>query len=300
MNAQETLDLQLRLLGDAIDVRESFVDDVMSQVMYVHDSSPTKVKTNQPTAFRNRLIYLAFAACFIALVSLVGMPFYDTTDSSNVAWWLTSAYGQELVQAVDESLTQGVVAREQFTFLMPDGSFHVSSTYSKFFLTSDRYRRDVFDNNQLRETQWYVPRDDMIVQTSIRYDTKTYMVIEHPSSASAEDRVKHLRSIVQQASHDNQHLEPLEIEGKKCIGFEIVDRKANRTEGSEKRQIWFDAETKLPALIKVNWPKPEGSSSSIEVSTMTLDRFDWNPQLPANTFLPAIPKGFAKATLSDN
>ncbi len=49
--------------------------------------------------------------------------------------------------------------------------------------------------------------------------------------------------------------------------------------------MWFDAETKLPVKMEFEW---------LEGKRIT-GRFQWNPELPAETFIPNIPAGFELA-----
>ena len=53
-----------------------------------------------------------------------------------------------------------------------------------------------------------------------------------------------------------------------------------------KHRLWFDVETKLPVRMEFQWLKDDALRKEIK------NHFKWNPELPTDTFIPKIPKGF--------
>ena len=55
--------------------------------------------------------------------------------------------------------------------------------------------------------------------------------------------------------------------------------------------LWFDDGTKLPVKLEFDWLGDDGPRKRV------LDQFEWNPELPAETFIPEIAADF---TLEEN
>ena len=299
MSYEETVEQELRLLGAAVAPGPSFVGDVMSRVSQTHVAPPgTTVFRRTMKSLLQPRISIA-AACVIALALFATLPFGRHSERTAGGWWLgpASVYAQELVTVLDKARPGGVTAREQTTFIMSDGSRTVSSTVSILFLSQDRYRRDIYDDNQLRETQWYVPDADGLTQTSIRLKAGDYQIDKHQEPSKVVDHVAKLRAVVKAVDKADRRLGPEEIEGQKCIGFEISAAKLDGPKGEKICRIWFNAETKLPVRIETDNSKLEKTPAfahGIRGMINTLDHFDWSPRLPANTFTPYIPEGFRK------
>jgi outer membrane lipoprotein-sorting protein len=187
---------------------------------------------------------------------------------------------------------KAITCIEHLVHVQQDGSEHTSSTTSKYYLTEDSYRRDIYDGETLREIQWYTPEDGHMLQTSVRFDLRTYSVVTHKGSFGQEDPVARLRFFVGLLDRADRRLGDQTIEGRKCIGFEVAASKYGSNPETWKTRVWFDAETKLPARIEQEHPAADqGTKARIIVQ----DRFDWAPEVPDGTFTPAIPPDFTKA-----
>jgi len=295
MSGEEMLEQELQLLGAALAPKPSFVDAVMSRVTQTHIAPPRATVPGQTMRLLPRLRIAVAAACVIALALFVAWPFGDFSDSGAGGWWLgsSSLYAQELVTVLDKARPGGVIAREQATFIMADGSRHPSSTSSIFFMSKDRYRYDIYDGDELRETQWYVPDASGMTQTSLRVKSKTYQTERHSESSAPVDRVAQLRAVVRAVDGADRRLGPEEIEGTQCIGFEIAAAKVPELKSQGTYRVWFNSETKLPVRIEAEIPKLEQSAGLPGTRGMIIafDHFEWSPRLPGNTFIPDIPNG---------
>ena len=83
------------------------------------------------------------------------------------------------------------------------------------------------------------------------------------------------------------------IEGCNCLGFEISAGKYGDNPEQWIDCIWFDIETKLPVRIEEHGrPVTDHPEKTF---TIIKDQFDYNPELPADTFIPETPEGFIHA-----
>lgn len=299
MSREEMLEQELQLLGAALAPESSFVDAIMSRVVQTQIAPPGATVPGQTTRLLPRLRIAVAAVCVIVLALFLAWPFGGPSDPGAGARWLgsSSLYAQELVAVLDKVRIGGVIAREQTTFLMADGSQHPSSTSSIFFMSKDRYRYDIYDEEELRETQWYVPDGAGMTQTSLRVKSKTYQTEKHPESSASIDRVAQLRAVVKSVDRADRRFGPEEIEGIQCIGFEIAAAKVPELNSEGTYRVWFNSETKLPVRIETEIPKLKESAGlpGIRGMIIAFDHFEWGPRRPASTFTPQIPEGFQEA-----
>jgi outer membrane lipoprotein-sorting protein len=236
---------------------------------------------------------LALAAAVILIV-LGGVTFWPFGSANTGKWWLASpaALGQELLTVLDT--IKAVTCREQMVFVSADGSEHTSSTWTRFYVSKDSYRRDIYDGNSLREIQWYIPDGNDMIQTGMRFDLKCYGAVRHKGSFGDVDPVERMRGCVGQMDKAQRLLEDRVIDGRDCVGFEI--QTAGNGDNSENRtnRIWFDIETKLPMRIELSGLPVTGDLK--RTLTLVQDQFDYDPQLPPDTFIPSEPPaGFVNA-----
>jgi hypothetical protein len=275
-------DADKRILADALEHLEKLKQKKLAQA--------------QPNIWRiimkNRIPKLA-AAAVIAIIVLGGITFWPSSGPGNGKWWLgpPAAWGQEILAQLDT--IKGITCREQTVSVMSDGSRHTSSTWHIFYVSHDSYRRDIYDGDRLREIQWYVPDGDGTLQHSIRYDLKSYFAHSGEGSFGNYDPVERIRFNVSLLDEADKLLGQKVIEGLNCVGFEISADKYGDNPQEWLDRIWFDIDTKLPVLIEQETPCPRDKTQTdfhpyIDVQ----DQFDYNPELPADTFVPRIPEGF--------
>lgn len=229
---------------------------------------------------------LTLAAAVISIV-LTGITFWPFGGASTGKWWLDSpaALGQELRTALDA--IEAVTCREQMVFVGTDGSEHTSSTWTRFYVSKDSYRRDIYDGNSLREIQWYVPDGNDMIQTGVRFDLKCYGAVRHHGSFGEMDPIERMRGCVDRMDKAQRLLEDRVIDGRVCVGFEIQapgdgDSPENRTD-----RVWLDVETKLPMRIELSGLPVTGDLKC--TLTIVQDQFNYAPQLPPDTFIPMEP-----------
>jgi len=179
-------------------------------------------------------------------------------------------------------------------FVNADGSEHTSSTWTRFSISKDSYRRDIYDGDSLREIQWYIPDGGDMIQTGIRFDLKCYGAVRHKGSFGEMDPIERMRACVGQMDKAQRLLEERVIDGRTCVGFEIQTGANGGPSGTGASRVWFDVETKLPMRIERSGLPVTGDPNC--TLTIVRDQFDYVPQLPANTFIPdEPPAGFVNA-----
>ncbi|HUU18201.1 MAG TPA: hypothetical protein VMW72_13715 [Sedimentisphaerales bacterium] len=278
-------DADKRILGDALE--------------HLDKLKHNKSAANQPniwrTIMKNRIPKLAAAAA-IAIIFLGGITFWPSSDSKNGKWWLgpQAAWGQEILAKLDT--IKGVTCREQTIWIEPDGSRHTSSTWDILYVSSDSYRRDIYDGDLLREIQWYVPDGDGTLQHSIRYDLKSYFTHSGEGSFGDYETIERMRFFVRLLDEADKLLGEKVIENRNCVGFEISAGKYGDNPQEWLDRIWFDVDTKLPVLIEKERGCPRDKTQTDFSPSITVqDQFDYNPELPADTFTPKTPEGFINA-----
>ena len=259
------------------------------------DFSETLVRPRQHILWghilESRITKLAAAAVIIIAI-LGGVNFWPNGNGEQ--WWLgpPAAWGQEILAALDT--IKGVTCREQTVIVMADGARHTSSTWDVFYVSHDSYRRDIYDGDFLREIQWYVPDGNDMIQHYIRFDLKCYGASRHKGSFGDHDPVERMRFYVRLLDEADELLGEEVIEDRNCVGFEIRAGKYGDNPEHWVDRIWFDVETKLPVRIEMHGrpvtDHPEKTFTTVQ------DQFDYNPELPADTFIPQeAPEGFINA-----
>ena len=255
-----------------------------------------KLAATQPNIWRIIMktgITKLAAAAAIAIIVIGGITFWPDSGPENGKWWLgpPAAWGQEIIAALDT--VKSVTCHEQTVLVMSDGSRHTSSTWDILYVSSDSYRRDIYDGDFLREIQWYVPDGDGTLQHSIRYDLKSYFTHTGEGSFGNHDPVERMRFYVRLLDEADKLLGETVIEGCNCVGFEISAGKYGDNPEQWIDCIWFDIETKLPVRIEEHGrPVTDHPEKTF---TIIKDQFDYNPELPADTFTPETPEGFIHA-----
>jgi len=243
---------------------------------------------------KSKITKLAAAAVIIIVLGRVA--FWPNDGSQTSKWWLGSpaAWGQEILAALDK--IKGVTCREQTIWIAPDGSRHTSSTWDIYYVSHNSYRRDIYDGDFLREIQWYVPDGNGTLHHSIRFDLESYFIHKGEGSFGNRDPIERMRFYVRLLDKADRLLGEEVIEERRCVGFEISASKYGDNPEEWLDRIWFDIDTKLPVLMEHERTCPrDKTQTDFHPYIDVRDRFDYNPQLPANTFIPWIPEGFINA-----
>ncbi len=240
-------------------------------------------------------LILAAAAIFLVIG---GITFWPSGPGRENPWWLGSSavWGREVLARLDT--IEAVSCRERTILVAADGSEHMSSTWDIFYVSSDSYRRDIYDGDVLREIQWYVPEGQDMIQHYVRFDLNCYGAVRHKGSFGVQDPVERMRSHVRHADKANRFLGEKSIEGRECVGFEISAASYGDNPEEWVDRIWFDVETRLPVRMERSGRPVTGRPD--ETFTTVLDQFVYNGQLPADTFIPTDPPaGFVNAHPDD-
>jgi len=91
----------------------------------------------------------------------------------------------------------------------------------------------------------------------------------------------------------DRFFESQQIEGIECFGFELSAKKYGSNPDTHIHTLWFDAVTKLPVKMEFAWLQDDGPRKMVK------DQFEWNADLPVETFIPEIPADFTPEENSD-
>lgn len=251
--------------------------------------------------FQRRSVRWASAAV-AAIVVLGGISIFSRPSKPGTGkgpWWEgpSSAWASEINAALAKASIKGVTCRERTLWVRADGSSHLSSTWNKFYVSNDSYRRDIYDGDRLREVQWYIPKNGGMLQTGYRLDKKTYGAIQHQGSFGQQDPVERVRFYVGLIDKADRLLGRQSVDGHESVGFEIHANKYGSNPDTYVDRIWFDVGTKLPVRIELVGRPVTGDAAS--TFTTVQEQFDFSPNLPSDTFMPSIPKGFTFSNSPD-
>jgi hypothetical protein len=273
------------------DLHKKILDDALKAQQQSKQTNSVPAGLNFGRIIMKSPITKLAAAAVIVITIIGGISLWP--GGSTNKWWLEpqAVWGQEILRVLDT--IEVVTCRERTVIVTADGSEFPSSTWDKFYVSADSYRRDIYDGNFLREIQWYVPDGNDMVQHYIRFDLKCYGAVRHRGSFGIQDPVERMRFYVRLFDKADKLLKEKNVDGYHCIGFEINAGKYGNNPENWVDHIWFDVETKLPVYIEQHGrpvtDQPDKTFSTIQ------DQFNYNPQLPANTFVPWVPENFIKS-----
>jgi outer membrane lipoprotein-sorting protein len=280
-------------LRASADLDRKVHDDISSALAKSETTKPAHAELNMwRTIMKSKTVKLTAAVVIIVAV-LGGITFWPTGGRENKKWWLgpPAAWAQEILATLDTIKT--VTCREQTVLVMADGSQHTSSGWDVFYISRDSYRRDIYDGDFLREIQWYIPDGNDMIQHYVRFDLQCHGALRHKGTFGTQDPVERMRFYVRLLDKADKLLGERFIDNHNCVGFEISASKYGDNPEQWVDRIWFDVETKLPVCIEKHG-RPVTDQPNKTFTTIQ-DQFDYNPQLPADTFTPWVPEGFINA-----
>jgi outer membrane lipoprotein-sorting protein len=194
---------------------------------------------------------------------------------------------------------------ERFGFVR-DGNWLLSDG-ERIYISEYDWRKDSYSGQQVQKTEWYVTdkedwsktsfdfndKNFRLIQTTVNFAGRSYKEITHGSTSHPDnpmDRIIFLAGYIDRA---DRFFESEQIEGIECFGFELSAKKYGSNPDTHIHTLWFDAETMLPVKTEFEWLQDDGPRK------LVLDRFEWNPELPAETFIPEIPTDFTPEANSD-
>jgi hypothetical protein len=296
-DSMESLEARLNRLGKQLAEQPSIVDRVMRDVDRAAPVRSRRFNPRRIVAMLFKPQALAAAAAVVALVVFGFRPWYADRENSAGAWWLSppTAWAGELHADIQKAEQQGYSCREQFINVTTSGEQATSSTINTLFVSGNRYRRDIYDEGHLRESQWYHHGPDGLTLTSVRYEDKIYSVTTDPQAvADDESPTARFEMLARRLEASGWRVGTTQLDGHDAVEFEISAQKLDARDDAATVHVWLDQITKMPLKITYEFATP-GGLGQIARTILVQDRFDWQPTLPSNTFQPEIPAGFANS-----
>ncbi|MBL7154095.1 MAG: hypothetical protein ISS79_10275 [Phycisphaerae bacterium] len=202
----------------------------------------------------------------------------------------------EIVGAIKDA--ERVVYRKRFGHIR-DGNWSFSGGY-RMYISQYDWKQDSFFGDELLKTEWFITdqnswdktdldfntEDFKVIQTIVDYKDETYQVITHGHKSHPENPMDRIVFLVGMLHKADRILEDEVIEGIECFGFELSAKKYGTNPDTHIHKLWFDSETKLPVKMAFEWLQDDGPRMIVK------DQFEWNPELPEDTFVPEISEGF--------
>lgn len=190
------------------------------------------------------------------------------------------------------------VYRSRFGFVR-DGNW-VFADGDRIYLSQYDWRKDSYSGDQVRRTEWFVTdkadwgetsldfndRNFRLIQTIVNFADRSYRVITHGSRSHPDNPMDRITFLAGWIDRADRFFAKEQIEGIDCFGFELSARKYGTNPDTSKHRLWFDAETMLPVKVESDWVQDDGPRK------MVSDQFQWNVELPPDTFIPDIPQDF--------
>ena len=170
------------------------------------------------------------------------------------------------------------------------------------YLSRYAWRRDHFDGDHLKSTEWYViEQEDAIstnldfndesfrlIHTSVDYQARTYTVVTHDRETRPRHPMDSIRHPIGHIDRADRFLDNKVINGIECFGLELSAKKYGSNPDDMIHRLWFNAETDLPVRMEFEFVSGSSGRKVIQVK----DQFEWNPALPADFLAPRIPPDF--------
>jgi outer membrane lipoprotein-sorting protein len=177
----------------------------------------------------------------------------------------------------------------------------------RIYLSKNAWRKDYYSDEQLQRNEWYIFDKEDISETNFDVDekvtgltqinvnplSKTYQVLSYTADSQPTHPMNRILFLAGLIGRADRVLENEKIEGIECFGFEISAKKYGDNPDLMKHRLWFDVKTKLPVRIEFQ------SLNDNVLRTEIKNHFKWNPELPADTFIPKIPKDFKLVESND-
>lgn len=219
--------------------------------------------------------------------------------------------GQMLYADVPAGLKDEIVAalkgiktavyRDRFAFVRDEN--WLFSSGEKIYISEYDWRKDSYLGDLLLKTEWFVTdkedwgktsldfndRNFKLIQTTVNFGNRSYKEITHGSKSHPDNPMDNIIFLAGYIDKADRFFESEQIDGIECFGFELSAKKYGTNPDTYIHTLWFDAETMLPVKMEFAWLQDDGPKKQV------LDQFEWNPNLPADTFIPKIPAGFVNS-----
>jgi outer membrane lipoprotein-sorting protein len=180
------------------------------------------------------------------------------------------------------------------------------ASQTRAYLSRYAWRRDHFDGDDLKMTEWYVinqkdttPTDldfndesFQLVYTGVDYQAQTYRLVTYSRDSRPEHPMDGIRHVIGYIDRADRILDDGFIEGIACFGLELSAKKYGSNPDDMIHRLWFSAETDLPVRMELEFV----SESTGRKVLIAKDQFERDPVLTDDFFTPQIPPGFTLAT----
>ena len=197
------------------------------------------------------------------------------------------------------------VYRERFGFMRDETWLFIDGEW--IYLSEYDWRKDSYSGEQLGKTVWYVTdkedwgktsfdfndRNFRLIQTTVNFGDRSFKEIMHGSKSHPNNPMDRIIFLAGWIDRADRFFESRQIEGIECFGFELSAKKYGSNPDTHIHTLWFDAETMLPVKMEFEWLQDDGPRKMVK------DQFEWNADLPVETFIPEIPADFTLEANND-
>jgi len=213
----------------------------------------------------------------------------------------------EVTEAVATAMksVENAVFRERIGFVQ-DGNW-VFSEGEKIYISRYDWRKDYYSGGKLQQTEWFFTnksdwgqtsldfndRNFKLIQTTVNYPRRSYREITHGSTSHPNNPMDRIIFLIGWIGKADWFFESETIEKTECFGFELSAKKYGTNPDTSIHRLWFDTETNLPVKLEFEWLQDDGPRKIVR------DQFEWNAELPAETFTPEVPTDYTLEIRSD-
>jgi outer membrane lipoprotein-sorting protein len=190
------------------------------------------------------------------------------------------------------------VYRKRFGFVKDENWLLTDG--DRIYVSRYDWRKDSYSGGQLRKTEWYVTdkedwgktsfdfndKNFRLILTTVNFDDRSYSQITHSSISHPDNPMDWIIFLADYIDKADRFFENELIDGIECFGFELSAKKYGSNPDTSIYTLWFNRETMLPVRVESEGLQDDGPRKKV------LDQFEWNPELPADTFVSKIPEGF--------
>jgi len=180
-----------------------------------------------------------------------------------------------------------------------DGNW-IFNPAQRVYISEYDWRIDSYSGEQVQRTAWYATNKDdwgktsfdfndrnfRLIKTTVHFSDRFYSETTYGHTLHPDNPMDEIIYLAEYIDRADRFFERRQVEGIECFGFELSAKKYGDNPDTYIHTLWFDSETMLPVRMEFEQIKDDGTRKTV------LDQFEWNPELPADTFVPEIPEGF--------
>ena len=200
---------------------------------------------------------------------------------------------------------ENALFRERIGFVQ-DGNW-VFSEGDRFYISRYDWRKDHYSGGKLQQTEWLITdksdwgqtsldfndKNFKLIQTIVNYYGHTYRETTYGSTSHPDNPMDRIVFLIDWIDKADRFFEDQDVEGIKCFGFELSAKKYGTNPETSIHRLWFDAETNLPVKFEFEWLQDDGPRKMVQ------DQFEWNSEIPEETFIPEVPADYTLETSGD-